>query len=400
MNNLVFSKLNNTLNASINFVLSFFYKRKEKVEELKKFVYKSNKRVTTISPKKFHNTFTKSRWYLTKDKYRMFLTGLYYTGYEKLSDRLKGQKQGTDQFLEFYDKLVFFIGKYYKYTQSKKLNSYDNDMQIAQVQFIKFLDNGKVCVIKNNKSYINVLNYSKPDARVITKPKNFKYAFLKCATKKHNIVSSMLLFDENEDEGHANTLIISYKTGSIWRVEPNIYYYWNPFFYDNLDKALVKYFNVDNKDINLTYKGLYPYTLKSTPDHVGLCVMISALQLYLPRNMTDFNVKYYLLKFFEWEYKKIFHETFTINNESLIDLTKFIHKKYGLNDFEINGKDYKFKGLTNDQGLTNNQGLITKIVAKRKNTKENIILEKPNPKYNIEYNQKNLPKQNVFDYIR
>ena len=317
--------------SSLNYALNLFYKKKESgnvnklLHEIKNFIYKPTKNVTSIKPSKFHKLYFKKRWYLKQEQYEMFLTGLYYIGYEKRADRIKGIIQGTDQFLEFYDKLVFFIGNYYKYTQSKRIHSQDNEMQITQVQFIKFLDRGKSCIIKNNKSYIYVLNYSKSNAKVVTNPKDFKHAFLKCATKSHNIISSMLLFDEDEEDGHANTLIIDYKNGCIWRVEPNIYYHFGPFFYDNLDRALLNYFNVENKDIGLIYKGLYPYTLKSTPDHVGLCVMISALQLYIPTNMTNFNVKYYLLKFFEWEYNNIFHKQFDVFenlNKNLINLTK------------------------------------------------------------------------------
>ena len=64
---------------------------------------------------------------------------------------------------------------------SKKVNEKeDNEMQIAQVQFIKFLDTGKTCVIKNSKSYIYVTNYSKSDAKVQTDPEDFKYSLLKC----------------------------------------------------------------------------------------------------------------------------------------------------------------------------------------------------------------------------
>ena len=403
MNNIL-----NVLYSSFNYALTMFQNKKNNsinsvklLEEIKNFVKKPiKKKISRISPILFHKLYSSKRWYLTEEKYQSFLTGLYYLGYEKQSDRLKGLEKETAQFLDFYDKLIFFIGNYYKYTQSKKVNEKeDNEMQIAQVQFIKFLDNGKTCVIKNSKSYIYVTNYSKSDAKVQTDPEDFKYSLLKCATKTHNIVSSMLLFDEDEEDGHANTLIISYKNGCIWRVEPNIYYYFSPLFYDNLDRALVRYFNVDNTNIGLVYKGLYPYTLKSTPDHVGLCVMISALQLYIPRNMTHFNVKYYLLKFFEWEYHNIFHKKFDIFhnlNKNLIGrLCTFIHKQYKINNFEVNGKLYDYKQLK----YINLNIDIKKIVAKRETNKRSIFLEKQNAiKYiKKEYTQSN---QTVFDYIK
>lgn len=206
----------------------------------------------------------------------------------------------------------------------------------------------------------------------------------------------MLLFDEEEEDGHANTLIISYKKKCVWRVEPNIYYHFTPFFYDNLDRALVKYFNKDNPNIGLVYKGLYPYTLKSTPDHVGLCVMISALQLYIPRNMTHFNVKYYILKFFEWEYKNIFHKEWNIHTDltkNLIKLSEFIHKQYKIDTFEINGNNFNYKQL---KQIPLNMD-IKKIIAKRETMQRSVILEKQNAtKYLKEFKQTD---KNVFDYI-
>ena len=394
------------LYSSLNYAINLFYCKKEKrnvkqlLKQIKEFkiknkITKLTNKITRILPSRFHKVYNSKRWYITEEEYSTFLTGLYYLGYEKYSERAKGQEKGTDQFLEFYDKLVFFIGNYYKYTQSKKLHYDDNEMQIAQVQFIKFLDQGKSCVIKGSKSYIYVLNYTKDTAKVVTKAKNFKHAFLKCATKNKNIISSMLLFNEGEDEGHANTLIISYEKGCVWRVEPNIYYYWTPFFYDNLDRALATYFN-ENKDIGLEYKGLYPYTLKSTPDHVGLCVMISALQLYLPQNMTHFNVKYYLLKFFEWEYHNIFHKKFDLfkgSNQNLMNLIKFIRNKYKRTHFQINGKDYLYKQVKNIEFEIK----IDKIVVKGETAKKSIILDSKNTtKYLVD-----IPKneKNVFEFI-
>ncbi len=418
-----------TLYSGLNYAINLFYKsgKKERLkkllQEIKTFTIKQVKAkvISRIAPQRFHKEYKTKRWYLTEENYAMFLTGLYYLGYEKYADREKGQEKGTDQFLEFYDKLVFFIGNYYKYTQSKKLHHEDNEMQIAQVQFIKFLDQGKSCVIKNTKSYIHVLNYTKPEAKVTTNPKNFKQAFFKCAKKiengsnlkngilknpntnlgfsNPNIISSMLLFNEEEEEGHANTLIISYKTGSVWRVEPNVYYYWTPFFYDNLDRALYTYFN-KNKEIGLEYKGLYPYTLKSTPDHVGLCVMISVLQLYLPQNMTHFNVKYYLLKFFEWEYYSIFHKKFDIHNncnQRLIGLSQFIHKKYKMNYFEINKKQFVYKQLRHLDFDDINQIVIKKDKSDKLN--KAVVLDKENATKYL----KDVPKKSeltAFSYIK
>jgi len=328
---------------------------------------------------------------------------LYYLGYEKYSDRMKGMEPGTDQFFEFYFKLLEFIGNYYLLTQSKKINKEDNPQHIAQVQFIKFLDRNNSCLIKQSKNIIYINNYTKSTAIVETDPNDFKKSLLKCSIKSGNIISTMLLYDddptENDDSAHANTLIINYKKGCIWRVEPNVYYnFWNPVFYDHVDRVLVRYFN-DNPDLHLSYKGLYPYTLKSTPNHVGLCIMICVLQLYLPQNMTDFNVKYYILKFFEWEYKNIFHEKFNLQTNVHIHLYKlisFVHKKYHINKFEINHKKFNFKNI--NETMFKNK--FEKIICLRNLMKNSIIFEPQDERYNKEYNpDEDLPKKNVFELI-
>jgi hypothetical protein len=404
------------ITVSTNLLHRMYKKRKQNridianteqfLQEVSKFKYKKNKKKPEVKNKDFFRSFSKEEWYITKNNYKMFLTGLYYLGYEKYSDRIKGQKEGTDQFLEFYMNLVYFIGYYYILTSSKKINlEDDHPLQVAQIQFIKFLDKGSTCIIKNTKSIINVNNYSKTNAEVTTDPKEFKKSLLKCAFKKSfnsNTITSMLLFDEGDDDsGHMNTLIISYEKASVWRVEPNIYQFWNPVFYDNLDIALKKYFD-NNPELHLTYKGLYPYTLKSTPNHVGLCVMISALQLYLPRKMTDFNVKYYIIKFLEWEYNKIYNEKFNIfknTNNSLINLIKFTHKFYKINDFEINGKNYNINDIELiKKEYSKNGPTINKIICKRDTLKNSIIYEKQNPKYLEEYTNSN--NQTVFQLIK
>jgi hypothetical protein len=404
------------ITVSTNLLHRMYKKRKQNridianteqfLDEVSKFKYKKNKKKPEVKNKDFFKSFSKEEWYITKNNYKMFLTGLYYLGYEKYSDRIKGQKEGTDQFLEFYMNLIYFIGYYYILTLSKKINlEDDHPLQIAQIQFIKFLDKGSTCIIKNTKSIINVNNYSKKNAEVTTDPKEFKKSLLKCALKKSfnsNTITSMLLFDEGDDDsGHMNTLIISYEKASVWRVEPNIYQFWNPVFNDNLDIALKKYFN-NNPELHLTYKGLYPYTLKSTPNHVGLCVMISALQLYLPKKMTDFNVKYYIIKFLEWEYNKIYNEKFDVfknTNNSLINLIKFTHKFYKINDFEINGKNYTINDIELiKKEYSKNGPTINKIVCKRDTLKNSIIYEKQNPKYLEEYTTPN--NQNVFQLIK
>jgi len=404
------------ITVSTNLLHRMYKKRKQNridianteqfLDEVSKFKYKKNKKKPEVKNKDFFRSFSKEEWYITKNNYKMFLTGLYYLGYEKYSDRIKGQKEGTDQFLEFYMNLIYFIGYYYILTLSKKINlEDDHPLQVAQIQFIKFLDKGSTCIIKNTKSIINVNNYSKKNAEVTTDPKEFKKSLLKCALKKSfnsNTITSMLLFDEGDDDsGHMNTLIISYEKASVWRVEPNIYQFWNPVFNDNLDIALKKYFD-NNPELHLTYKGLYPYTLKSTPNHVGLCVMISALQLYLPRKMTDFNVKYYIIKFLEWEYNKIYNEKFDVfknTNNSLINLIKFTHKFYKINDFEINGKNYNINDIELiKKEYSKNGPTIDKIVCKRDTLKNSIIYEKQNPKYLEEYTNSN--NQTVFQLIK
>jgi len=404
------------ITVSTNLLHRMYKKRKQNridianteqfLDEVSKFKYKKNKKKPEVKNKDFFRSFSKEEWYITKNNYKMFLTGLYYLGYEKYSDRIKGQKEGTDQFLEFYMNLIYFIGYYYILTLSKKINlEDDHPLQVAQIQFIKFLDKGSTCIIKNTKSIINVNNYSKKNAEVTTDPKEFKKSLLKCALKKSfnsNTITSMLLFDEGDDDsGHMNTLIISYEKASVWRVEPNIYQFWNPVFNDNLDIALKKYFD-NNPELHLTYKGLYPYTLKSTPNHVGLCVMISALQLYLPRKMTDFNVKYYIIKFLEWEYNKIYNEKFDVfknTNNSLINLIKFTHKFYKINDFEINGKNYNINDIELiKKEYSKNGPTINKIVCKRDTLKNSIIYEKQNPKYLEEYTNSN--NQTVFQLIK
>jgi len=404
------------ITVSTNLLHRMYKKRKQNridianteqfLDEVSKFKYKKNKKKPEVKNKDFFKSFSKEEWYITKNNYKMFLTGLYYLGYEKYSDRIKGQKEGTDQFLEFYMNLIYFIGYYYILTLSKKINlEDDHPLQVAQIQFIKFLDKGSTCIIKNTKSIINVNNYSKKNAEVTTDPKEFKKSLLKCALKKSfnsNTITSMLLFDEGDDDsGHMNTLIISYEKASVWRVEPNIYQFWNPVFNDNLDIALKKYFD-NNPELHLTYKGLYPYTLKSTPNHVGLCVMISALQLYLPKKMTDFNVKYYIIKFLEWEYNKIYNEKFDVfknTNNSLINLIKFTHKFYKINDFEINGKNYNINDIELiKKEYSKNGPTINKIVCKRDTLKNSIIYEKQNPKYLEEYTNSN--NQTVFQLIK
>jgi hypothetical protein len=130
--------------------------------------------------------------------------------------------------------------------------------------------------------------------------------------------------------------------------------------------------------------------------------MISALQLYLPRKMTDFNVKYYIIKFLEWEYNKIYNEKFDVfknTNNSLINLIKFTHKFYKINDFEINGKNYNINDIELiKKEYSKNGPTINKIVCKRDTLKNSIIYEKQNPKYLEEYTNSN--NQTVFQLIK
>jgi hypothetical protein len=97
--------------AAVEYTMNLFYKTSSKldklnmdnfIKELSGFKYKKNKKKPTISPKRFNNIYSNRKWYLTKEKYSTFLTGLYYLGYEKYSDRVKGMEPGTDQFVEFY----------------------------------------------------------------------------------------------------------------------------------------------------------------------------------------------------------------------------------------------------------------------------------------------------------
>ena len=376
----------------------------KKLVTLKK-VFKSSQAITKET---FKTKFHEKKWYLTKQQYSTFLTGLYYLKYSTYEDAVNANMDNLDQFYKFYSKILSFIGHYHLYTKGLPDNDETNEEQIAQVEFMKFMNKitkSDACIIKN--SPIEIANYTKPTAVVKTNVEQFKKNLSYCkqrlseTSKKKltnpNVITSMLLYDEESNEGHANTLIISHKKKSVWRIEPNSFYYIGRIFYDYLDKALIKFFN-DNPDLELKYKGLYPYALKSTPTHAGLCVLMSVIQIYFPRDISYSNVKYYIIKFFEDQFHLIYNTAFDLSkdtNNRLIDVIKYLHKVYRIHDFEINNEEATSikKILKRTEPLES----IKEIVGKH--YKGDVILDEQNAKGYTEPVTERKTKKTSFDFI-
>jgi hypothetical protein len=167
--------------------------KKENNEQIKKVTIIEKKLNETIlekskkkemSRERFHKLYSNKKWFLTKEKYSALLTGLYYLKYTNYWDV---NEDGLEEFYTFYSKILSFIGKFYLHTHIKKKND-DNVEQIAQVQFMKFLNKitkTDACIIKNIKSVISVINYTLDTAVVETDPEEFKRSLEKC--KKRSI---------------------------------------------------------------------------------------------------------------------------------------------------------------------------------------------------------------------
>ena len=201
---------------------------------------------------------------------------LYNTDYEKKES----------QFENIYRLFVIFVGE----ILNKSL--YDNKLDeadIMKIQFFKFFDNNKSCIIKKIDYtviiyvYINKNIYT--DIKIFPDIQTFNIGLSSCEYKNikypgQNILATIniiFIIDNIEsDQGHSNTLIFDKKTKFIWRVEPNydirIKDNNTILFNTQINTALNKYF--DNKIIGYTFKGLYPYTLKSCSKHGGLCLFV------------------------------------------------------------------------------------------------------------------------------
>jgi len=110
------------------------------------------------------------------------------------------------------------------------------------------------------------------------------------------------------------------------------------------NKALYNYFKqnplkIDN--IIYNFDGFYPYRINTCPRHGGLCAVVSTLQTQIPHNLTATDIKYYLLKFFEYEYNEISGETFNIKentDQKIQNLLYYIKDVLKGNSFIVNGK--------------------------------------------------------------
>ena len=275
------------------------------------------------------------------------------------------------------------------------------------------MDRNRHCILNKFENEINIENYTESNASVSTDPKIFKEALEKCKTKKKdetNIYGLLSLNggQGNSDQNHANSLIISTKEKKIWRVEPN-------FSVDWLSESIVKQFNtdglklgiyknIDYKDIinqklyewvkklniGYTFDGYYRENLKSCPNHGGLCSVLSALQLYLPKQITPENIKYYLIKFFEYKFKELYKQQFfenldiytlliSIVREYIVEINKLTNEipEVKINDTIIDIKELddinKIKSLIGNEDM---KKIIIKI-----GKYDVISLERPDGRY-------------------
>jgi hypothetical protein len=121
---------------------------------------------------------------------------------------------------------------------------------------------------------------------------------------------------------------------------------------------------------------------------------MSALQIYFPRDISYSNVKYYIIKFFEWEYKHIFGSSFDVTkdtNKNLIELMNYMRRRFKIHDFQINKQDYTVTQMRKEKF----EQPITEIIAKHH--KGDIVLNQENTKDYIDI--RNKTKKTSFDFM-
>jgi hypothetical protein len=131
-------------------------------------------------------------------------------------------------------------------------------------------------------------------------------------------------------------------------------------------------------------------------------MFISILQTQLSHNLTTFDIKYYTLKFFEWEYENIFGENFDITNDTnkkLLNLIYFIKSKYSNSNtiYKIDSKDVTKEVNNNTLKLDYNVNKIEinntnyKFKHYQDNTTGNFKFTKPDSKYLLPFERKPTP---------
>jgi len=374
-------------------------------------------------------------------KYYIYLTALYYTDYEK-DDNLRSQFQFFYTFifqnylkLKYHNlgdintisatRLIEFLDKNKEHCiiqgQTININNYQHDtVNIELPDRQKFEDGIQNCVnnnslnttgfihledknIKDHALHRNTFILSKKDKKFWRLEPNFNIEWEpeqireKYKDFEHTDHLQVGQYDINDYVNNVGPYCKgdTYKdrTFTVEGQQLNFHQYCKKEYkkYNQYaNKALHDYFKEKPLVINgITYEfdGFYPYALKSCPNHGGLCEFVSTLQTQIPKNITFKNIKYYVIKYLEWEYFQIFKEKFDINlntNEKLTDLISYIKKHYSTPQTIIKVNDKKYEnGVLSDAIKSieiNNTSVKLRFTS---NTTGKLLFTKPPDYYSL-----------------
>jgi len=366
--------------------------------ENKKYnIYKEIVNIQLIDINK-HDTNVKN----LQNNYEYYLAALYYTNYELGVPH-------TMQFNFFYFEIISIIVKFYR-------NKYERVNILVEHRFKIFLNLGKkekdTCIVHADEITIN--NYKQSNAEIqIYDMGIFKNTISDCLrTKKKYIILFITLKNSQGDNHsyHRNSIIIFPTEKKIWRLEPN-FHLDNLQMEENLKKKVKIQFEKDNlkkgvypvigynnyvnrelykffneNEINgqkFSFEGYYSTSQNECGFHGGLCKLISVLLSHLERDITAFDIKWYIYKYFVWEFNNIYKSTYNINKYRLEILSTFINENYKTHTIKFNGKDLKdvkFNEI-NEMIITNlnmddGYGKIVKTLTFVKQTDEQLKKQK------------------------
>jgi hypothetical protein len=241
---------------------------------------------------------------------------------------------------EFYYTIYNEIKNYF-------LKSVKNDNNLIKNHFftykiIQFFEKNKKegsCFINNN---ITIKNYLSKDPLVIMDLNLLKKGVNKCENKSDNIIIPIILENVLTNYYHSNLLIISPEIGGkrkVWRIDPNfsIIKFEESFIIkilhdrfktgeieinkitikDSINESLYKFFK-GNSDFN--FEGYFPEYNESCPYHGGLCQILDILIFFLGDITNHDKIKYYLEKYFKYEYTQISNKPFIEKQFTIINI--------------------------------------------------------------------------------
>jgi hypothetical protein len=262
-------------------------------------------------------------------EYEFYLSVLHYIPYEVF--RFKDIV--SNSFSVFFKELIGIIESYYSalYGIEYGINRYKS---LFNHLFMKFLYNygPKQCGVPVSIYLVR----SKQKTSGVRLNRNNIIRFIERCFQNNSDVVSIPLSLRDKKYGHANTLVLSKLDKRITRVEPNFKYnklsqeakaqfdidnlktgkY--PFYADYVNQALYRYFRNNPIVIDgvvYPFEGYEPKIIEKTcPAHGSMCKAVSSLTYFLDKKVSRKLIKFYVIKYFEWEYRNIFLKPFKLES--------------------------------------------------------------------------------------